>query len=247
MKKNKLILLVLLFFTVGFIYTETINAEMTDEDCRACAERYGGRCGYCRACALNDSGECIANKNFSSSENVQTCTEYKDSTECRTSPDYACLWNDVVIDGKSYGYCNVDNLLYVKCGDTKDIPHQVPQIISFAINFLKILTPIILIFISIISLLKAISSSNEDEIKKAQKGLIRKVIAAVMVFFIISIVQFVIVKVADSDMLGTKEDGTTNLSDCLNCFLNNNCKESVYFKTYVGSELIETPITEISK
>ena len=78
----------------------------------------------------------------------------------------------------------------------------------------KILTPLILIFISIISLLKAISAGNEDEMKKVQKGLIRKIIAAVMVFFIISIVQFVIMKVADD------ETETANLKACLNCFLN---------------------------
>ena len=169
------------------------------------------------------------------------CSSYTYEKSCRGNEFYSCIWNNFEMDGKSYTYCNTDSLLYVKCGDAKDIPYQVPQVVSFAVNFLKILTPLILIFVSIISLLKAISAGNEDEMKKAQKGLIRKIIAAVMVFFIISIVQFVIMKVAD--------DGaeTENLSDCLNCFLNNKCKESVYFKTYIGSELIETPVTEISK
>jgi len=161
---------------------------------------------------------------------------------CETIGRVACVWNET-----KYGnYCNVDKLLYVKCGDAKDIPYQVPQVVSFAVNLLKIATPLILIFVSILTLLKAISSGNEDEMKKAQKGLIRKIIAAVMVFFVISIVQFVIAKVADSE-IKSDENGkaeTTNLSDCLNCFLNNKCGDSVYYKTYIGSELIETFLSE---
>lgn len=164
------------------------------------------------------------------------CSDYKYEQDCKNSPEGACIWN------KEYKYCNVDKLLYIKCGDAKDIPHQVPQIVSFAVNFLKILTPIILIFISIISLLKAVSASNEDEIKKAQKGLIRKIIAAVMVFFVITIVQFVIMKVADSEIESkvNKKTEDTNLSICLNCFLNNECEDSLYYKTYKGSDLTET-------
>ena len=103
---------------------------------------------------------------------------------------------------------------------------------SFAVNLLKIATPIILIIISIIALLKAIAASNEDEIKKAQKGLTKKVIAAVMVFFIISIVQFVILKVADTNnSAGASE--ADNLSNCLSCFLNNDCGNNTYYKTNV--------------
>lgn len=179
-------------------------------------------------------------KDIVKTENV--CTDYTNQSDCKNSPEQACLWNVVNIDGKEYKYCNVDKLLYVKCGDAKDIPHQVPQIVSFAVNFLKILTPIILIFISIISLLKAISASNEDEIKKAQKGLVRKIIAAVMVFFVITIVQFVIMKVADSETESevNKETEDKNLSSCLNCFLNNKCEDSLYYKSYKGSDLTET-------
>lgn len=188
------------------------------------------------------AGYCSDSKEEEKEKDLGGCNKYNYETSCRTNTHYSCIWNET-----KYGnYCNTDKLLYVKCGDAKDIPHQVPQIISFAVNFLKILTPLILIFISIISLLKAISAGNEDEMKKAQKGLIRKIIAAVMVFFIISIVQFVIMKVADNE-IRSDENGeveTTNLSDCLNCFLNNNCGDSVYYKTYVGSELIETFLNE---
>jgi len=92
---------------------------------------------------------------------------------------------------------------------------------------LKIGTPIILIFFSIIPLVKALASSNEDELKKAQKSLVKKLIAGALVFFVVSIVQFVIMKVADISE-------TNNISDCFDCFLNYNCESTAYYKTSVG-------------
>ena len=139
---------------------------------------------------------------------------------------------------KEYGYCNVDNLKFVYCGDAKDIPSYVPRIVSMIVNLLKIATPIILIFVSIISLLKAVASTNEDEIKKAQKGLIRKIIAAVLVFFVIQIVQFVIMKVADATTPSDINNQTeaNNVSSCLSCFLNNDCSGSTYYRYYLYGE-----------
>lgn len=140
---------------------------------------------------------------------------------CENNPYFACIWND------KYGYCNVDNLQYVMCGDARDIPKDVPALISFFVNLLKIATPIILIATSMITLLKALSASKEDEIKKAKNALLRKIIASVMVFFVISIVQFVILKVAQ-----TSE--AENISSCMSCFLNNDCSVNTYYKTTVS-------------
>lgn len=164
-----------------------------------------------------------------------SCVEYTDEQACEQNNYFACIWNET-----EYGnYCNTDKLQYVQCGDAFDIPHEVPEIFSLLVNLLKIATPIILIVVSIISLLKALSASSEDEIKKAQKSLIRKLIAAVMVFFVISIVQFVTMKVADTDDTnGTSE--ADNLSTCLTCFLNNDCENSIYYKTNVAGRYICT-------
>lgn len=160
-----------------------------------------------------------------------SCAEYAEPTACENNQYFACIWNET-----EYGnYCNTDTLLYVACGDAFDIPHQAPELISFLVNLLKIATPIILIFVSIITLFKAVVASKEDEIKKAQASLIKKIIAAVMVFFVISIVQFVISKVADSQEQGS-------LESCLSCFLNNDCENSVYYKTNVGGTYICTYI-----
>ena len=167
-------------------------------------------------------------------EDMGGCSGYEYENSCTGNKFYSCIWNSFELDGTTYNYCNTDKLQYVQCGDAFDIPHQAPQIISFFVNLLKIATPIILIIVSIISLLKAISASNEDEIKKAQKGLIRKVIAAVMVFFVISIVQFVVMKVADNTIKNADDKTEVdNLSTCLTCFLNNDCGNNTYYKTNV--------------
>lgn len=161
----------------------------------------------------------------------RSCKDYYSENDCLTSPLFACVWN--VNEYSDSGYCNTDNLLYVTCGDARDIPYQVPRLISYLVNLLKIATPIILIVISIITLVKAVAASREDEIKKAQNSLIRKMIAAALVFFVISIVQFVILKVADSSE-------TDNISNCLSCFLNNSCGENTYYKTNVAGTYVCT-------
>lgn len=167
-----------------------------------------------------------------------SCSNYKTEISCGNSGEtgkVACLWNVKELDGQTYKYCNVDNLLYVSCGDARDIPIQVPSLISFFVNLLKIATPIILIFMGIITLVKAIAASKEDEIKKAQGSLVKKLIAAAMVFFVITIVQFVISLVADAEY--ASDNGLTekeNLSACLECFLDNDCEKTAYYKTNIA-------------
>lgn len=140
---------------------------------------------------------------------------------CQTQDEAACVWND------EYGFCNVNDLTYLKCGGSEDIPKILPALTSFAVTLLKVATPILLIVVSLITLVKAVAAQKEDEIKKAQSSLIKKIIASVMIFFVISIVQFVIAKVADDE-----QDSVTN---CLSCFLNNDCEGNTYFKDGYGN------------
>lgn len=158
------------------------------------------------------------------------CKEYTSETACESNDYYSCVWVDNEdFDFLDKGYCNVDNLLFVDCGGASDIPMQVPSIISMLVNMLKIATPIILIIISMITLVKALSAGKEDEIKKATSSLVKKMIAAALVFFVVAIVQFVISKVAE-------DDEYEEFDDCLNCFLNNSCSENMYYKTVIGGQ-----------
>lgn len=145
---------------------------------------------------------------------------YGKQTECINN---GCSYNE------THSFCSPNGLTYLKCGDAYDIPEIVPTISSYAIVLLKTIAPLILIIVSIIQLVKAIASSKEDDIKKAQGSLIKKIIAAALVFFVVSIVQFVMLKVASDDV------EKNNLSDCLSCFLNgkSNCN-SFYYKDGYG-------------
>ncbi len=163
-----------------------------------------------------------------------SCRDNKTEPLCLADPDYACVWNET--DGVSY--CNTDKLTYVSCGDIFDIPSYVPSVVSMVVNILKIATPIILIVISMITLVKAMVSSDENEIKKAQNSLVKKIIAAVIIFLTISIVQFVMAKVAENS---TEKE---NISECLSCFLNNDC-DNKYFKTNIAGKYYCTYLDNI--
>lgn len=188
----------------------------------------------------NNPSICEDNRSFygdiiEDNTDINSCFDLKDEDSCKTDNNFSCIWVN-----KNGGYCNVDNLQYIECGDAFDIPSKIPPITSFIINFLKIVTPIVLIVVSIISLVKAIMASKEDEMQKATQGLKKKVIAAVMVFFVINIVQFVIFKVADSSETGS-------IGDCLSCFINNSCEGSEYFKTNVNGRYECHYLSDINK
>lgn len=164
---------------------------------------------------------------------INGCSDIEDINTCNTNSEFSCVWVDKttgnISKSQENGYCNVDTLQYVACGDAFDIPTYLPRIISFVINFLKIVTPIILIFTSAISLLKAITASKEDEMEKAKKTLIRRIAIAALIFFTIAITQFVIEKVADDEEIG-------DFKDCLSCFINNDCNASKYYKNNIDGE-----------
>ena len=131
-------------------------------------------------------------------------------------------------------YTTTTGLKYVACGSgvqlskcngegkgAYDIPYMIPALTAFAVNALKIVTPVILIITAMIQLLKAVAASNEDAIKNAQGKLVKKMIIAVMVFLVIYIVQFAVAKVAE-------DDERSSVSNCFSCFLNNDCPLTYY-------------------
>ncbi|MEG2457536.1 MAG: hypothetical protein RSB41_01430 [Bacilli bacterium] len=61
-------------------------------------------------------------------------------------------------------------------------------IAGYVIFAIKIGVPVILIIVGMADLAKAITSKKDDEIKSAQMSLLKKAVAAVMVFLVITIV-----------------------------------------------------------
>lgn len=70
-----------------------------------------------------------------------------------------------------------------------DVPDSLINIVATIVTIIKIGVPIILIVLGMIDMGKAVASQKEDEIKKGQKTLISRCIAAGIVFFVVAIVQ----------------------------------------------------------
>lgn len=96
---------------------------------------------------------------------------------------------------------------------------MLPNIVHMIVLIIKIVVPILLIVFGMMDLAKAVMAQKEDEIKKGQQTFVKRLIAAIIVFFVITVVQMVI------GFLAGDEDSVTT---CFDCFVNNtNCKQKV--------------------
>ncbi|MCI8445890.1 MAG: hypothetical protein HFH31_00190 [Bacilli bacterium] len=110
---------------------------------------------------------------------------------------------------------NFTNVLddYV-CSDlfSPGLPGQLASIIHTAITVIKIVVPILLIIWGMLDLGKAVMAQKEDEIKKGQQTFIKRIVAAAIVFFIVTIVQLVMGLVAGDEGIWTCVDAIINYS-----------------------------------
>ena len=111
-----------------------------------------------------------------------------------------------------YLLAKVTTKLEYTCGGTSLVfSGTFPYIISTIIMIIKIAVPILLIIFGMLDLGKAVIASKEDEIKKGQQTFIKRAIAAVIVFFVIQIVQIIVRFVSGNDQ---------SVVQCFNCFIN---------------------------
>ena len=110
---------------------------------------------------------------------------------------------------------NLDELY--RCGNLDfEFAGTFPYLVSTAILIIKIVVPILLIIFGMLDLGKAVVASKEDEIKKGQQTFIKRVVAAVIVFFVIQIVQLLVNFISNRDK---------DISNCFNCFVNGKVSE----------------------
>lgn len=106
-----------------------------------------------------------------------------------------------------------------------DIDPIVPNTISFVVDLLKIGIPILLIVFGMLDLGKAVMSNDEKEMKAGQSKLIKRCLYAVLVFFIVALVQFIVGVLGDQSAGSENSVDENNIQDCIDCFINNkNCK-----------------------
>lgn len=85
---------------------------------------------------------------------------------------------------------------------SKDDPKSLRYLINEILSYVKIIVPILLILLGTLDFAKAVIASKEDEMKKAQATFIKRVIAAVAVFFVPILIDF-IMELADIVWAGT--------------------------------------------
>ena len=86
------------------------------------------------------------------------------------------------------------NILDIDCnglfGSKKD-PDSLRNLIDEILAYPRIVVPALVIVLGMIDLAKAVIASKEDEIKAAQKMLVKRAIYALAIFFVVLIVQVV--------------------------------------------------------
>ncbi len=80
------------------------------------------------------------------------------------------------------------------------------RLVGYVVLAVKIVVPIILIIVGMFDLAKASTEKKEDDIKKAEQGLVSKSIAAVAVFLVVTLVG-VLMKIV----------GAEKYKDCMDC------------------------------
>jgi len=100
---------------------------------------------------------------------------------------------------------------YIVCDGDKKIPYTLVSMVATVITIIKIAVPILLVISGMVAFFKVAASTNvDDEMKKAKSKLINNIIAAVIVFFAFSIVNFAVSLVAGAN---------SSLMKCAQCFL----------------------------
>lgn len=107
----------------------------------------------------------------------------------------------------------------VSCGGIDSIPVIIPGITSLVVTLIKIIVPILLIIFGMLDLGKAVMQQKEDDIKKAQGLFVKRCITAILVFFIVAIVQLIFGLLAKAG-----NEDNDDISSCIACFINNECR-----------------------
>ncbi|MDD2181696.1 MAG: hypothetical protein PHW32_04950 [Bacilli bacterium] len=86
-------------------------------------------------------------------------------------------------------------ILAVNCSDPNLA--KILGLIKDIVELIQVLVPIALILMGSIDFGKAVISSNEESIKKEQKKFINRCLAAVLVFLVVAIVNFIMTFVGE--------------------------------------------------
>ena len=99
------------------------------------------------------------------------------------------------------------------------IPEQIVNIVNLIYNAIRIGVPLILIIVGMFDMGKAITQQKEDEIKKAQTLLVRKAVAAALVFLMLSMVNLIF------NIASSGDNDSETIWSCVNSLLTGEDKQ----------------------
>lgn len=109
------------------------------------------------------------------------------------------------------------DLQSITCGET-EIPGKIAYIVHTIIILIQFGVPLLLIIFGMLDLGKAVIASKEDEIKKGQNMFIKRLIAAVIVFFVVAVVKLVVTLASGDEM--KDQTGNNKIIDCIDNIVN---------------------------
>ena len=92
------------------------------------------------------------------------------------------------------------------------------RVVGLVIWGIKIIVPLILIIVGMIDLAKAVSEKSDDKIKEAQNRLVKRAIAAVLVFLVVTLVGLLMT------LVGNDTYRQAACTKCINNPWNSACK-----------------------
>lgn len=104
-----------------------------------------------------------------------------------------------------------------KCGSLEfDIPDAVFNLVHYVILIIQIVVPILLIIWGMLDFAKGLTKGKDEDIKAGQKTFISRLIVAVVVFLIVTIVNLMVGIVASVNPDNSPSEST--MSNCVACF-----------------------------
>lgn len=116
------------------------------------------------------------------------------------------------------------NMMSSNTSDVCDGLGPILGLVGWVVLVIKIAVPIILIVIGMIDMTKAVMSKKEDDIKNAQGALVKKAIAAVIVFLIIQIVTLLFATIMKQ----------SDWKECSKCVNDPRANQSCEINTLIG-------------
>lgn len=102
----------------------------------------------------------------------------------------------------------------ITCGGISGIPSILPRLVSVIYLIIQIAIPVLLVILGMIDLFKAITANKEDDINKSRGIFFKRLISAVLVFFVLTVVKI---------LVSALSGNSNNITKCLDCFISNEC------------------------